>query len=80
MSQALKHIGSLEVPGKSHVYGKSGLQDVIEGLETAGTLRWEGELREGGRGREREREGGRGREREREGGRGREREGGREVP
>lgn len=38
MSQALKHIGSLQVPGKSYVYGKSGLQDYIEELQTAGSL------------------------------------------
>ena len=37
-SQALKHIGSLQMPGKARVYGKSGLQDVIEEYEAAGKL------------------------------------------
>lgn len=39
MSQALKHIGSLQVPGRSPVYGKSGLQDAIEALQNTAMLR-----------------------------------------
>jgi hypothetical protein len=39
MSQALKHIGSLQMPEKSPVYSKSGLQDAIEALQGTGVLR-----------------------------------------
>lgn len=40
MSQALKHIGSLQMPERSQVYGKSGLQGPIEELEAKGVLRY----------------------------------------
>ncbi len=40
MSQALKHIGSLQMPEKSQIYGKSGLKDVIEKMDDEGVLRY----------------------------------------
>ena len=39
MSQALKHIGSLQIPGKFPAYSKSGLQDSIKTLLATGVLR-----------------------------------------
>lgn len=39
MSQALKHIGSLEMPAKSQIYGKSALQGTIGALLAAGKLK-----------------------------------------
>ena len=41
MSQALKHIASLQMPDKSPVYGRSGLHEAIAQLQSSPALRYE---------------------------------------